>query len=82
MTIWLTFWVPGYTNAGYPPSYTQLTNHTWHLPVSFGGQASLQISSNQADWLTVATATNTGSVTEWYHYGTAEPPMFFRAIPQ
>ena len=60
----------------------QLTNSTWHLPVPIGGQASLQISTNQTDWSTVATVTNVGSVTEWYFDGSDAPPKFFRAVPQ
>jgi len=60
----------------------QLTNRTWHLPVPFGGQASLQISTNQTDWSTLAIVTNVGSVTEWYFNGSDIPPRYFRAVPQ
>jgi hypothetical protein len=60
----------------------QLTNITWHLPIPIGGQAALQISTNQTDWNSVATVTNVGSVTEWQYYGSDNPPKYFRAIPQ
>jgi hypothetical protein len=60
----------------------QLTNITWHLRVPIGGQASLQISTNQADWISLATATNGGSVIEWYHEGSDNPPKYFRVMPQ
>lgn len=60
----------------------QLTNITWHLPIPIGGQASLQVSTNQADWTSLATVTNVGSVTEWYHYDSDNPPKYFRAVPQ
>ena len=79
----LRFWVSSYTNAFGNVSYnTQLTNHTWHLRIPIGGQASLQVSTNQINWTSVATATNTGAVTEWDHHGTEDPQTFFRVIPQ
>ena len=82
-TVRLRFWCPGSTDAFGRPIYdTQSTNHTWHLRIPVGGQASLQVSTNQINWTSVATATNTGAVTEWYYYGTENPPKFFRAIPQ
>jgi len=52
------------------------------LRVPIGGQASLQISTNQADWISLATATNGGSVIEWYHEGSDNPPKYFRVMPQ
>lgn len=60
----------------------QLTNITWHLSVLIGGRASLQISTNQSDWTSLATVTNVGSVTEWYYDDSDNPPKYFRAIPQ
>jgi hypothetical protein len=62
----------------------QLTNHTWHLRVPMGGQAALQISTNQADWVSLFTVTNAGAVIEWnyYDYGTSSPPKFFQVVPQ
>jgi hypothetical protein len=84
LTIRLTFRVLGNPNTivfnnGYT---TQLTNCTWHLHVPFGGQASLQISTNRINWTSLATVTNAGAVIEWYHFGTENPPKFFRAIPR
>ena len=76
-TIRLRFWIQDGSGGS-----SQATNGTWHLPISIGGQASLQISTNQTDWQTVATATNTGSVTEWYHDGNTNSPTYFRAVPQ
>ena len=83
-TIRLLFWIPSYTNSivannGYT---TLLTNCIWHLSVPIGGQALLQISTNQIDWASVATTTNAGAVTEWYYFGTVNPPKYFRVIPQ
>ena len=62
--------------------YVQLTNYTWHLPVPIGGQAALQISTNQTDWVTFSEVRNAGAVIEWYHYGTSEPQKFFRVVPE
>ncbi len=60
----------------------QLTNITWHLRVPIGGQASLQISTDESDWTSLATVTNVGSVTEWYHEGSDNPAKYFRAVPR
>ena len=62
--------------------YFQLTNMTWHLKVPIGGMASLEVSTNRTDWTSLATAMNSGSVIEWYHYDTDNPPKFFRVSPQ
>jgi hypothetical protein len=70
------------TNSPPNTPYLQLTNITWHLHVPIGGLASLQISTNQIDWTSLAVATNPGSVIEWYHYDTDNPPKFFRVLPQ
>ena len=58
----------------------QITNHTWHLKMLVGTTAALQISTNQTDWTTLATVTNTGAVTEWYCYGRENPHKFFRVL--
>jgi hypothetical protein len=60
----------------------QLTHITWRLRVPIGGLASLQISTNRIDWTSLATVTNSGSVIEWYYYGTENPPKHFRVMPQ
>jgi hypothetical protein len=62
--------------------YLQLTNITWHLKVPIGGLASLQISTNRIDWTSLATTTNSGSVVEWWHYDSNNPPKYFRVLPQ
>jgi hypothetical protein len=62
--------------------FLQRTNITWHLKVPIGGLVSLQISTNQIDWISLATAINSGSVIEWCHYDTENPPKFFRIVPQ
>jgi hypothetical protein len=59
-----------------------LTNITWQLHVPIGGLASLQISTNRIDWTPLAVVTNYGSVIEWRHYDTNNPPKFFRVLPQ
>ena len=76
MTIRLRFFDTDFSPA------VQLTNVTWHLQVPIGGQASLQISTNQIDWTALASVINSGSVIEWHHNGTDNPPKFFRASPQ
>jgi hypothetical protein len=70
------------TNSFPNRPYLQLTNITWHLKVAIGGLAFLQISTNRIDWTSLAVATNSGSVVEWWHYDTDNPPKFFRVLPQ
>lgn len=60
----------------------QLTNRTWHLQVPIGGQVSLQISTNQVEWTSLATVTNAGALIEWYHTGSDNPPKFFQIVAQ
>lgn len=62
--------------------YLQLTNITWHLKVPIGGMASLEVSTNRTDWTSLATTTNSGSVVEWWHYDSNNPPKYFRVLPQ
>lgn len=59
-----------------------IENHIdWNVPVSSGGTALLQTSTNLVDWISVTTVTNlTGSVS-WYHWHT-QPAKFFRVVPQ
>jgi hypothetical protein len=71
-------------------------NATFHLDVPLGGPAALQISTNQTDWTSLCTVTNTGGVTDWYYSGhiigmisgpgpmavTITNAVFFRAVPQ
>jgi len=70
------------TNSPSYVQFVQLTNTTWRLHVPIGSLASLQVSTNQIDWTSLAVATNSGSVIEWYYYGTETPPKYFRVMPQ
>jgi hypothetical protein len=60
----------------------QLTNQTWHLRVPIGGQAALQISTDQSNWSSLGEVTNAGAVIEWNHYESPEPQKFFRVVPE
>jgi len=42
----------------------------------------LRVLTNQIDRTSLAVATNSGSVIEWYYYGTETPRKYFRAMPQ
>jgi hypothetical protein len=64
-----------------PANAALLTNSTWRLPVSINGFAALQMSTDQVNWTGLAVVANVGSVIEWNHYGTENPPKFYRAIP-
>ena len=76
MTLRLRFW-----NIADVFNPVLMENRTWHFPVPIGGQATLQLSTNQTDWMSLATVTNHGAVIEWSHYGAANPPRFFRVLP-
>jgi hypothetical protein len=59
------------------------STYTWKLPIGLGGTASLQTSTNLTDWVPVGSATNDGSVTEWYHViGAQQQHRFFQVRPQ
>jgi hypothetical protein len=60
----------------------EISNQTFSLSVPIGGTAALQISTDQINWVSLATVTNAGSVIEWNHNGSDNPPKFFRAMPQ
>ena len=69
----------------------EVTNVFFHLDVPIRGLVALQTSTNQTDWMTLCTVTNTGGITEWSYYGyivqwqsLPQPTYlrFFRAIPQ
>jgi hypothetical protein len=65
----------------YSSDTVQVGNFTWQSPVSMGGAAALETSTNLLDWVTLGVVTNAGGVIEWYNYG-MEPYRFFRAKPQ
>jgi len=54
---------------------------TWRAPIAIGQTATLQTSTSLTHWLSVATLTNRGTVTEWLHIR-AQPQRFFRALLQ
>jgi hypothetical protein len=60
--------------------YNEFTNALFNAPVSFGGQAALQISTNNNDWNSLATVINNGSVVRWDYFGTPTP-ISFRVLP-
>jgi hypothetical protein len=45
-----------------------------------GSPATLQISTNNAEWISLATVTNTGAIVHWAYYG--QPThISFRVVP-
>ena len=60
--------------------YAEFTNSLFNVAVPFGGQATLQISTNNTDWNSLATVTNNGSVIRWNYFGTPAP-ISFRVLP-
>jgi hypothetical protein len=52
------------------------------LRVPIGGQAALQISTDQSNWSSLGEVTNAGAVIEWNHYESPEPKKFFRVVPE
>jgi hypothetical protein len=57
------------------------TNSTFHLNIPTGTLVSLQTSTNQTDWTSLATVTNTGAIIDWTYFGT-DTQMTFRVVPQ
>ena len=62
-------------------SWTLSQAQFWKLPVPMGGMALLQNSTDQTNWITQLTVTNTGSVTEWHCYSSNSAEIF-RVIPK
>jgi hypothetical protein len=60
--------------------YTEITNSSFPIPVPYGASATLQISTNAPDWVSLATVTNTGAVVRWDYFG-AQIPISFRVVP-
>jgi hypothetical protein len=58
----------------------EITNSLFHVTVPYGGPATLQTSTNNTDWTSVATVTNSGSVVLWEYFGT-KTPISFRILP-
>jgi hypothetical protein len=68
------------TTANPRTLYTEITNASLPAPVPYGALATLQISTNAPDWISVATVTNTGAVVRWNYLGT-KMPISFRVVP-
>jgi len=60
--------------------YTNFNNTLFNLPASIGAQAILQISTNNTDWISLASVTNSGSIVRWEYYGQAVQ-ISFRVVP-
>jgi len=60
---------------------TLLAGFTWKLPLAIGGAVLLQTSTNLADWVSLTTVTNNGTVIGWHH-AYSRPQRFFRLVPQ
>jgi len=61
-------------------SYTNFNNTVFNVPVAFGSPATVQISTNNNDWISLATVTNNGSILNWDYYG--QPVQIsFRVLP-
>lgn len=59
---------------------TEISNTLFDVPVPYGGVAAFQISTNQIDWTSLITVTNTGSVVSWDYWG-SQVPISFRVVP-
>src|SRR6185437_5086166 len=54
----------------------EVSTTLFKVAVPFGSPATLQISTNQTDWISVATVTNSGSIVRWDYLGTKTPVSF------
>jgi len=60
--------------------YTNFNNTLFNVPVSLGAPATLQISTNNTDWISLASVTNSGSIVRWEYFG--QPVQIsFRVLP-
>ncbi len=55
--------------------------YNWQLPVTVGGAASIETSTNLTDWTSVLTITNRGSPLTWNHT-VGHPQRYFRVVAQ
>jgi len=60
--------------------YTNFNNTLFNVPVSLGAAATVQISTNNADWISLASVTNNGSIVRWEYYG-QPAAISFRVLP-
>jgi hypothetical protein len=75
LSVRLTYFLAASAN-----NYTNFYNSRFDLAVPFGGPATLQISTNNTDWNSLATVTNNGSIVRWEYFG--QPiQISFRVFP-
>jgi len=60
--------------------YTNFNNTLFNVPVSLGAAATVQISTNNVDWISLASVTNNGSIVRWEYYG-QPTTISFRVLP-
>jgi hypothetical protein len=75
LSVRLTYFLAASAN-----NYTNFSNTRFDVPVPFGAPATLQISTNNAEWISLATVINNGSVVRWSYLGTPVP-ISFRVLP-
>lgn len=63
------------------PFASGVSNANFSLRVPFGGQASLEISTNNTDWISLTDVANAGSIVRWLYYSTNTMPVSFRVVP-
>ena len=59
---------------------SEIKTTLFRAAVPFGKEASFEISTNQTDWISLATAVNDGSILGWNYFGT-RMPISFRVVP-
>jgi hypothetical protein len=59
---------------------TEVSTTLFKVAVPFGSPATLQISTNQTDWISVAAVTNSGSIVRWDYLGT-KTSVSFTVVP-
>src|SRR5205085_12004497 len=60
--------------------YTNFNNTLFNVPVSLGAPATLQISTNNTDWISLTSVTNSGSIVRWEYFG-RPIQISFRVMP-
>jgi hypothetical protein len=61
-------------------TYTNFYNSMLNTPAAFGAPATLQITTNNTDWISLTTVTNSGSIIRWDYYG-KPVQISFRVLP-
>jgi hypothetical protein len=65
-------------DAGFDPRATA----SWQWFLTNCAQATLQVSSNLANWISCSVVTNQGAQVEWRYQANSFPQRFFRVVPQ